>query len=160
MGAAGSGGTVTPERWQQVKAVLDGALERQGRNARAFLDATCQGDEELRREVESLLASEAEVGDFIETPSLPHLGGRREPLAEGQRIGAYRIVREIGRGGMGAVYLAERADEEFRPAGRRQAVRRGMDTDEIVRRFRAERQILASLDHPNIARLLDGGTHG
>ena len=67
-------------------------------------------------------------------------------------------MRELGRGGMGAVYLAERADEEFEQRVAIKLVRRGMDTDEIVRRFRAERQILAHLDHPNIARLLDGGT--
>jgi serine/threonine protein kinase/tetratricopeptide (TPR) repeat protein len=75
-----------------------------------------------------------------------------------QNVGPYRLIREIGRGGMGAVYLAERADDEFRRQVAVKVVKRGMDTDFIVRRFRNERQILASLDHPNIARLLDGGT--
>lgn len=123
----------------------------------AFLDAACQGDDELRREVESLLETEAEVGDFIETPVF-RIHGDTEPLALGQRVGAYRIVRELGRGGMGSVYLAERADEEFDQQVALKVVRRGMDTDEIVRRFRGERQILAHLAHPNIARLFDGGT--
>lgn len=149
---------MTQERWQQVKAVLDGALERAGAERAVFLEATCRDDEELRSEVESLLASETEAEDFIETPIFRIWKEDEKPLAEGQRIGAYRILREAGRGGMGAVYLAERADEEFRRQVAIKLVRRGMDTDEIVRRFRAERQILANLSHPNIASLLDAGT--
>jgi eukaryotic-like serine/threonine-protein kinase len=148
---------VTPDRWQQIKAVLNDALEREEALRTAFLEAACQGDGELRREVESLLSSEAEIGDFIETPIF-RIHGETEPLAVGQRVGAYRIVRELGRGGMGSVYLAERADEEFEQRVALKVVRRGMDTDEIVRRFRSERQILAHLDHPNIAKLFDGGT--
>ncbi|HSK76936.1 MAG TPA: tetratricopeptide repeat protein [Thermoanaerobaculia bacterium] len=148
---------MTPDRWQQIKAVLNDALEREEALRTAFLEAACQDDDELRREVESLLASEAEIGDFIETPVF-RIHGEAEPLAVGQRIGAYRIVRELGRGGMGSVYLAERADEEFEQRVALKVVRRGMDTDEIVRRFRSERQILAHLDHPNIAKLFDGGT--
>ncbi|HEX6901103.1 MAG TPA: serine/threonine-protein kinase [Thermoanaerobaculia bacterium] len=149
---------VTPDRWQQVKAVLEDALERQGAEREAFLADACQGDDELRREVESLLASEDEIGDFIETPVFRIRPEDAEPVAAGQRIGAYRIVREIGRGGMGSVYLAERADEEFEHRVALKLVRRGMDTDEILSRFRSERQILAHLDHPNIAKLFDGGS--
>ena len=149
---------VTRDRWQQVKAVLENVLERQEAERTAFLDTACQGDDELRREVESLLASEPEIGDFIETPIFRIHRDDSEPLAVGQRIGSYRILREIGRGGMGSVYLAERADEEFDQRVALKLVRRGMDTDEIVRRFRSERQILAHLDHPNIAKLFDGGT--
>jgi len=149
---------VTPDRWQEVKAVLENALERTETERTAFLDAACEGDDEMRREVESLLASDAEIGDFIETPIFRIHREEPEPLAEGQRLGSYRIVREIGRGGMGSVYLAERADEEFEQRVALKVVRRGMDTEEIVRRFRSERQILAHLDHPNIAKLFDGGT--
>jgi serine/threonine-protein kinase len=149
---------VTPERWQQIKAVLEEALEREGSERAGFLDAACQGDDELRREVESLAASETEIGDFIETPVYRIRPDEVKPLAVGERIGAWRIVHEIGRGGMGAVYLAERADQEFEQMVAIKVVRRGMDTDEIVRRFRSERQILAHLDHPNIAKLFDGGT--
>src|SRR5688572_33385821 len=76
----------------------------------------------------------------------------------GKRVGVYELKREIGRGGMGAVYLAERADGEFRQSVAVKLIKRGMDTDFILRRFRNERQILATLDHPYIARLLDGGT--
>jgi serine/threonine protein kinase/Tfp pilus assembly protein PilF len=149
---------VTPERWQQIKAVLDGALEREGAERAVFLAQSCGEDDELRGEVESFAASETEIGDFIETPVFRIRLEEVEPLAVGQRIGAYRIVREIGRGGMGAVYLAERADQEFKQSVAIKVVRRGMDTEEIVRRFRSERQILAHLDHPNIAKLFDGGT--
>ena len=149
---------MTPDRWQEVKAVLENALERTETERTAFLDAACEGDDEMRREVESLLASDAEIGDFIETPIFRIHREEPEPLAEGQRLGSYRIVREIGRGGMGSVYLAERADEEFEQRVALKVVRRGMDTEEIVRRFRSERQILAHLDHPNIAKLFDGGT--
>ncbi|NOT61686.1 MAG: protein kinase [Acidobacteria bacterium] len=80
-----------------------------------------------------------------------------DPLI-GQPLGVYRLVRELGRGGMGAVYLAERADDEFEQRVAIKLIKRGMDSDEIVRRFRQERQILAQLSHPHIARLLDGGT--
>jgi serine/threonine protein kinase/tetratricopeptide (TPR) repeat protein len=149
---------VTPERWQQIKVVLDDALDREGAERALFLDQACRGDGELRREVESYAASETEVGDFIETPVFRIRLEEVEPLAVGQRVGAYRIGREIGRGGMGAVYLAERADREFEQRVAIKLVRRGMDTEEIVRRFRSERQILAHLDHPNIAKLFDGGT--
>jgi serine/threonine-protein kinase len=146
---------VTPERWGQVNAVLEGALERPPEERAPFMAAACDGDGELRAEVESLLEFEAESETFIEQP----LFGRftEEGLAEGQRVGPYQVVREIGRGGMGAVYLAVRADEEFDHRVALKLVGQGT-AKEIVRRFRAERQILAHLDHPNIAKLFDGGT--
>ena len=75
-----------------------------------------------------------------------------------ERIGSYRLLRKLGQGGMGTVYLAERADEEYRKRVALKIIKRGMDTDAILGRFRRERQILASLQHPNIAMLLDGGT--
>ena len=77
-----------------------------------------------------------------------------------RRLGAYEITHEIGRGGMGAVYAAHRADDEYKKRVAIKLVKRGMDTREVLKRFRYERQILAALDHPNIARLLDGGTTG
>jgi serine/threonine-protein kinase len=145
---------VTPERWRQVKAVLDGALEKRPGERPAFVAAACGDDAELRQEVESLLSYEAESTDFIEEPLFGRFAGG---LAEGQRVGPYEVVREIGRGGMGAVYLAVRADEDFDQRVALKLVGLG-SAGEIVRRFRAERQILAHLDHPNIAKLLDGGT--
>jgi tetratricopeptide (TPR) repeat protein len=153
---------VTPERWQQVKHLLDSALDQPPEERTAFVTRICDGDADLLRLVESYLAEVSEAEDFLEEP-VARLGvdGATDPpagLPEGQRIGPYRVVREIGRGGMGAVYLAERADDEYRQQVAIKLVKRGMDTDEILSRFKHERQILAGLAHENIARLLDGGT--
>jgi eukaryotic-like serine/threonine-protein kinase len=151
---------VTPERWQQVKAVLEGALACRRAERPTYLDAACEGDSELRQEVESLLASEEVLGDFIEDPIFDlHHQGEEEPV-EGHCIDAYRIVREVGRGGMGSVFLAVRADGDFEGQFALKVIRRGMDSKEVVQRFRSERQILTRLEHPNIARILDGGTTG
>ena len=153
---------VTPERWKQVEAVFEQALALPAGSRPAFVTQNCNGDEELCREVESLLASHAEVGDFIDRRSLFFSGENFEEaagaMAAGERIGPYRVLREIGRGGMGAVYLAERADDQYQKQVAIKLIKRGMDTDSVLRHFRNERQILASFDHPNIARLFDGGT--
>ncbi len=156
---------MTSERWKEVKDLFASALEQDAGKRAAFLDEVCRGDQGLRLEVESLLASHAESGDFIEKPAvstdttfLPDSAEEEEDADIGRRIGAYRTVKEIGRGGMGAVYLAVRADDEFERRVAIKLIRRGMEIDFIVRRFRNERQILANLDHPYIARLLDGGT--
>ena len=150
---------MNPDRHQQLTDLLDEALKCRVADRAAFLNQACAGDDRLRSEVESLIAALDESPDFIEAPALDgfsELLADEQPM-EGRRIGHYRIVREIGRGGMGAVYLAERADE-YREKVALKVVKRGMDTEFVVRRFRHERQILASLNHPNIARLLDGGT--
>ncbi len=153
---------MTPERWKKVEEVFESALERTTEERPAYLAEACSGDESLRGQVEALLRSHEQAGSFIEAPAVPHLLPTIEddPAATviGRRIGAYKIVREIGRGGMGAVYLAVRADDEFQKRVAIKLIKRGMDTDFVIRRFRHERQILASLDHPNVARLLDGGT--
>jgi serine/threonine protein kinase len=118
---------------------------------------TCGDDTSLRREVESMLQQSGERIDRC----VDRLSEERDPGGEslrGTRLGAYEIVREIGRGGMGAVYLARRADDEFEKLVAIKLLKRGTDTDEVLRRFRAERQILARLEHPNIARMLDAGT--
>ncbi len=153
---------MTPERWKQVEVVFEQALELPAGERAAFIQKNCEGDEELRREVESLLESHASAGRFIDQPDIffreEDLKDDDTSVAAGQLIGAYRIVREIGRGGMGAVYLAERADEQYKKQVAIKLIKRGMDTDSVLRHFRNERQILASFDHPNIARLFDGGT--
>jgi eukaryotic-like serine/threonine-protein kinase len=153
---------VTPERWKQVEAVFEQALELPAEARQDFFHKMCNGDEELRREVDSLLQAHARAGNFIDKRSLFFSGESLEEndaaVAAGQLIGSYRIVREIGRGGMGAVYLAERADEQYEKRVAIKVIKRGMDTDSVLRHFRNERQILASFDHPNIARLFDGGT--
>jgi eukaryotic-like serine/threonine-protein kinase len=145
------------EHHQLLTDLLNEALQHEPQERAAFLAQACATNVQLRREVESLLASFEESSDFIETPALALFPEESDEVMEGRSIGHYRIVREIGRGGMGAVYLAERTDE-YREQVALKIVKRGMDTDFMVRRFRHERQILASLHHPNIARLLDGGT--
>lgn len=141
-------------RWKQIDEVLQQALELPTTERDTFLDQACNGDETLRREIASLLAADRQMGDFLDQPLL----SREASSAIGRRIGVYRIEREIGRGGMGAVYLASRDDQQFEQQVAIKLIKRGMDTDEIIERFHYERRILASLNHPNIARLLDGGT--
>jgi len=151
---------MTPERWQQVRAVFDQVASLPPAERPAHLDRTCADDPDLRREVESLLLSHHEAGtEFLNTPAI-NLSSRPAPAPSrvGRRIGAYNIVEEIGRGGMGEVYRAGRADGQYEKEVAIKLVRGGYDTASVLERFRHERQILASLDHPNIARLLDGGT--
>ncbi|MGH9934643.1 MAG: protein kinase domain-containing protein, partial [Blastocatellia bacterium] len=123
-----------------------------------FLEQACVGDPALRAEVDALLAEEEKLGSFIAAPAV---GITSDPdqveVIEGRRIGPYKIISELGRGGMGAVFLAARDDDQFKKQVAIKLVKRGMDTDFILSRFRHERQILASFDHLNIARLLDGG---
>jgi TolB-like protein/Tfp pilus assembly protein PilF len=153
---------VTPERWNEIEGIFERALELPTNERTEFLRESCNDDEELRREVESLLESHASAGTFIDEPCFfivdEDLKDDERDVPVGQLIGAYRIVREIGRGGMGAVYLAERADEQYHKQVAIKLIKRGMDTDSVLRHFRNERQILASFDHPNIGRLFDGGT--
>ena len=153
---------MTAERWELVKSLFESALTVSVGERASFLNRQCGGDEEVRREVASLLESLDESGEFLEKP----LVDVKEvvdvpptpPSLAGVRVGAYELVREIGRGGMGAVYLAVRADNEFKKRVAIKLIRGGMESDSIIRRFRNERQILARLEHPNIARLIDGGT--
>ncbi|HXG91156.1 MAG TPA: serine/threonine-protein kinase [Blastocatellia bacterium] len=150
------------ERWQRIEELFGAALEIAPDERAVFLMNECGSDDALRREVETLLASHKRAGDFIQAPAFEEAIGLikapEQTLPKGHRIGPYEIICEIGRGGMGAVYLATRADDEYKKRVAIKLIKRGLDTDDILRRFRNERQILASLDHPNIARLLDGGT--
>ncbi|HTM47658.1 MAG TPA: tetratricopeptide repeat protein [Bryobacteraceae bacterium] len=152
---------MSPERWQQIKAIFQTAADLESGPRAAYLDEACAGADDLRREVEALLAASSEAEDFIESPALEeHAGTLAARLPDpiiGQRVGHFRVTGEIGRGGMGVVYRAVRDDEHFEQQVAIKIVQRGMDTDFIVRRFRHERQILAGLEHPNIARLVDGG---
>lgn len=149
---------MTPTRWQQVKGVLGDALDCADTAERsAFVRNACAEDTALLREVESLLHASSDKLESVAQEMRVTTAEASDPSI-GRRIGAYQIVRELGRGGMGAVYLAERADEEFQKQVAIKLLKRGTDTDEVLRRFRAEREILARLDHPNIARLLDAGT--
>ncbi len=157
---------MTPERWLQVEEIFQFALDIRPGEREQYLSSACGDDDELKREVEALLSQHESAGDLLDEPIYGQTGmNALESLATeeidpmiGRRLGAYRIEREIGRGGMGAVYEAIRVDQEFKKRVAIKLVKRGMDTDFVLRRFRKERQILAALDHPHIALLLDGGT--
>src|SRR5579864_1896858 len=146
-----------PERWQHVKQVLGATLDRDPAERSSFLAEACGSDIDLRAEVDSLLESHEEAGEFLDSPAGLDSRALDGDDLSGKTIGPYRIVSKIGQGGMGTVYKAVRADDQFQQQVAIKLLNRGMDTSFIVRRFRNERQILASLDHPNIARLLDGG---
>src|SRR6056297_1803166 len=146
-------------RWERLQALFEGALARPESERESWLKAVCGGDTELLDEALGLLAADAIDRDPVRemvSQSVQELGGSVMP-DQGQSIGPWRILREIGRGGMGSVYLAERADQEYR---REVAVKliRGFPDGQSLERMRAERQILADLDHPNIAAMIDGGT--
>jgi len=152
---------MTPEEWERIKEVLREARECDASERAALLDRACGNDVELRGQVEELLASDECMGGFLEGPiasltAAADLAAPEESIV-GRRLGAYQIVHEIGRGGMGTVYLADRADGQFRKRVAIKLVRPYPDSEEILRRFRNERQVLADLEHPNISRLLDGG---
>jgi non-specific serine/threonine protein kinase/serine/threonine-protein kinase len=153
---------MTVERWAQVKEVLYAVLELEPAQRSAYLDRVCVNDPLLRQEVESFILSHSQLDtDFLKTISLEGANFQASEATHslvGRSIGPYRIVEEIGVGGMGEVYRAVRADDQYKKEVAIKVVRRGFDTDSGLRRFKAERQILASLDHPNIARLLDSGS--
>lgn len=148
------------ERYDRVGELLVAALDRPAAERGPFLEEACRGDALLRREVETLLRSHDAAGGFLAGTALSAMGLRAESGMEETQVGPYRLLREIGLGGMGVVYLAVRSDETFEKQVAVKLVKRGMDTEEIVRRFEKERRILAALDHPHIARILDGGTTG
>jgi TolB-like protein/Flp pilus assembly protein TadD/tRNA A-37 threonylcarbamoyl transferase component Bud32 len=156
---------MTPERWRKVEEIFQEALDLSPEERTSYVIEACGNDTSLRRDVESLLTQHDSAGELLEESiygntemgMLNSFVDEVDPML-GRRLGAYRIEREIGRGGMGAVYEAARVDNEFNKRAAIKLVKRGMDTDFILRRFRKERQILAALDHPHIAGLLDGGT--
>jgi non-specific serine/threonine protein kinase/serine/threonine-protein kinase len=145
---------VNPKRWLQVREILEQTLALPPDEQSSFLHAACAEDPTLRREVESLLNAHDRAGNFLNTPAIDLTFASRV----GRRIGPYKIIEEIGRGGMGEVYRAIRADGQYEQQVAIKLVRAGQNNAFVVDRFRQERQILASLENPNIARLYDGGT--
>ncbi len=147
------------DRWQRMEELFLAAVELPPAERDAFLDEHCV-DDDLRRQVEAMIAADADSSNRFEeavqaaTETLPD----PDESQAGRQIGPYVLVRELGRGGMGTVYHAIRSDGGFFQAVAIKLIKRGMDSDAIIRRFRQERHILARLDHPNVARLLDGGT--
>ena len=143
-----------------MKSVLSEALDLDTGPRRQFLDSLSARDADLRAEVDLLLAHQVDSdNDVMEECAADAARFRRTPdhTRIGSRIGAYKVLREIGHGGMGTVYLAERDDEQYRQQVAIKLINPGLGGDTARRRFRNEMQILADLNHPNIARLLDGG---
>lgn len=152
---------MTPEAWSRVKTILADALDVSPDARSAYLDSACAGDASLRREVESLIVAQAAEWEFFDSPPpmppAPDEAPVGPPSRHGERVGPYELISELGRGGMGMVYLARRADAQFEKKVAIKLIRPGMASDFALERFLSERQILASLEHPHIAGLLDGG---
>ena len=155
-----------PDRWPEVEKVFEAVLASPAEAREPVLIRLCGGDAELLREVQSLLVAHRESEGFLATsaeafarPFLIEAAANEVRDQPGQIIGRYRLLEQIGRGGMGAVWLAERSDGQFEHRVALKLIKRGMDSEEILARFLRERQILARLEHPNIARLLDGGVN-
>jgi len=161
------GQPIDRELWRRISPILDAVLTMPLEARASHLDRACAGDGELRRHVEELLAAEEASPSFLAT-----VGGERgaplladalsaptpEPATPPQHgFGAYRLLGELGEGGMGTVYLAERVDGHFEQQVAVKVLKQGVSSAEALRRFLQERQILARLQHPGIARLLDGG---
>jgi serine/threonine protein kinase/tetratricopeptide (TPR) repeat protein len=163
---------VTPQpQASRSRAILEAALKRRQSERIAFIDGACAGNEPLRAEVISLLDSHdspasvppppADEEDDAPTRIAPRSktpAWRPGQPMEGRRIGPYQLLHSLGKGGMGSVYAASRADQEYKKIVAIKLVTSGLDSEEMLRRFRNERQVLAGLDHPCIARLLDGGS--
>jgi tetratricopeptide (TPR) repeat protein len=151
--------SITEEQWNRVQEIFSAAADLPRAEQAAMLEQASAGDRIIRAEVESLLRADS-VGDadVFSAIGLEAKALLQDSQILGSRLGDYRVVREIGQGGMGAVYLAERDDQHYRKQVAIKVVKRGMDTAEVLGRFRSERQILANLDHPYIARLIDGGS--
>jgi len=150
--------SLTLAEWTRVEALFPEVLALTGAARAQFLERNCKNQPQVRAEIESLLAAAESGTDFFEhsvvviTPSLTET-----TLAAGSRLGPWRVLEPLGRGGMGEVYRAERADGTFAMQVAVKLLKRGLDSDAIARRFRRERRILAQLSHPNIAHLLDAG---
>src|SRR5664279_1524027 len=153
---------MTPEHWQKIKNILAEALEVAPAERDSYLEQSCGNDEAVRREVELLLQSEQDVSTkFLNSTALAEVTASLLPATDnpwiGRRFGVYKTIEQIGAGGMGEVYRAFRDDDQYSKEVALKVVRAGQDFHFIVSRFKNERQILAGLEHPNIARLLDGG---
>lgn len=147
--------------WQRVEEVFLASVDLSEPARESYLDEVCVGDPDLRAQVDALLRADTTADRFIsevvESEVRSLFAGDGDSMT-GSQLGHYRILAELGRGGMGTVYLGERSDDQFRKEVAIKVVKRGMDSSEVLQRFRHERQILAGLEHPYIARLIDGGS--
>jgi serine/threonine protein kinase/tetratricopeptide (TPR) repeat protein len=154
------GDAMDASRWERVKELFDLALQKESAQREAFLNQACSGDDALRQEVASLLAASEESDGLSRAPEM--IQAASEPAVQeaivGRRIGSYQVQHRIGKGGMASVYLAVRADDQYKKGVALKLIPPGLVNDDLLRRFRNERQTLAALDHPNIVKMLDGGT--
>jgi serine/threonine protein kinase len=160
--------TTDADRWACIEELCQAALDRQADQQAAFLESVCGSDQDLRREIESLLAHRRQAEGFIEAPAIEVAaqalaaedtrGAANASHLVGRVISHYRIVEKIASGGMGDVYRAVRSDGSYDKEVAIKVIQGARSTDFFLARFQTERQILATLDHPNVARLLDGGT--
>ena len=158
---------IDAERFRAVRRVFEEVVDLEPAERAARLDALAAADPKMAAAVSELLSADVRARSFLSHPQdllLPRTTGEepesdedRVPDLSGETVGVYRLIEPLGRGGMGEVYLAERADGRFEQKVAVKLVKRGMDTAVILRRFARERRILARLEHPGIARLLDGG---
>lgn len=151
---------MTIDRWNRIEEIFQNALERPSSERSEYVARACGDDKELLSEIESLLASDAGADTTLRSlveADVQKLAQTSGSSKSGQRIGPYRLVRELDSGGMGVVYLAVRSDDQYFQIVAIKMIRQGLEWSSLVQRFRAERQILATLTHPNIGAILDGG---
>jgi serine/threonine-protein kinase len=145
------------DQWQKIGIIFEEALKLTEPERTEFLLNACGGDSELLAEVRSLIEADTNIPPVLKGQASDALQMQPRKNYEGTIIGNYKIIKQIAEGGMGSVFLAERADGQFEQKVALKIIKPGMNSNEIIKRFHAERQILARLQHPNIARLLDGG---
>ncbi|MEJ2613786.1 MAG: serine/threonine-protein kinase [Ignavibacteriaceae bacterium] len=148
--------------WDKLKALFQKAIELSPEERKPFLEEQCRDNPELRKEIEALISAQGKSGGLLDITSIQS-GEQDSPndssgLFVGMTIGKYKVEKKIGDGGMSVVYSAVRADEHFTRRVAIKFIKRGMDTEDIIKRFKIEQQTLAALNHPNIARIIDGGT--
>ena len=144
-------------RWQRIREIFEAAVELPPRERDPYIKKVCEGDTALFEELMAMLEADGTGHRLLDQPVRETVDPFFQTDLTGRRFGRFRIIREIGSGGMGAVYLAERADGQYEQQVALKLIKPGLHSGDLVRRFEHERQILARLEHPNIARLLDGG---
>ncbi len=148
---------MTPEEHSRIREIYEQAVTMTGDAREAYLDRECPGHDEIRQEVDRLLKARDNVPTWLDRPAVGASQPFVPPKLEGRHFSGYTVIRELGRGGMGCVYLAERSDDMFHRQAAIKLVLPPANTPSVIARFQQEREILASLDHPHIAKLLDAG---
>jgi serine/threonine-protein kinase len=145
------------KRWEKLQRIFEAAIELPPLERESFLKEACQGDRALFDEITAMIKADSTHNSLLDHPIQENISSLMSNDQINKRIGPYQIIKEIGSGGMGAVFLANRVDGQFEQQVALKLIKPGMHSGDIISRFEHERQILAQLQHPNIARLLDGG---